>query len=163
MYPDFSFRGSRCEVRVSAIVAAAHRADRASMAYRRILSPPVSVESSKRKSTAAARARASSRSLGAGTPRRSPKTPRNGGNFSGCSWMRARSLCTSRLNGGGGSLERTRLWGEIPDLQGKYREILRNQTLLAASRSKIPNLDAVIETDSLCSGTGNSLRRAGNS
>ncbi len=91
------------------------------------------------------------------------KTPRNRANFSICSWMKTRSLCNDRLNGGGGSLGRTRLWGEIPDLQGKYREILRNQTLLAASGRRFPSLDAVIATDSLCSGTGNSFRRAGNS
>ena len=29
-----------------------------------------------------------------------------------------------RLNGGGGSQERTRLWGQIPVMQGKYRELL---------------------------------------
>ncbi len=45
-----------------------------------------------------------------------PKTPRNRGNFSGCSWMRARSLCNSRL-GGGASRIRTlstlwRIWSE---------------------------------------------------
>ncbi len=78
-------------------------------------------------------------------------------------WMRAGSLCNSRLDGGGGSLARTRLWVEIPDLQGRYREIPRNQTLLATSGSRFPSLDAVIATDSLCSGTGNSFRRAGNS
>ena len=43
------------------------------------------------------------------------------------------------------------LWGEIPDLQGEYREILRNQTLLTASSPRFPNLDAVMATDSLCS------------
>ena len=39
--------------------------------------------------------------------------------------VRAGSLCSRRLNGGGPSLSRTRLFTEIPDLQGKYREIVQ--------------------------------------
>ncbi len=61
------------------------------------------------------------------------KTPRNRGNFSGCSWMRAQSLCNSRLGGGARSLSRTRLWAEIPDLQGKYREIAQDPASREAS------------------------------
>ena len=68
--------------------------------------------------------------------------------------MRAGSLCNSRLNGGACRRERTRLRREIPALLGKYREILRNPTLLAASGPRFPSLDAVIATDSLRSGTG---------
>jgi hypothetical protein len=53
------------------------------------------------------------------------KTPRNRGDFSGCAGVRAGSLCTHGLDGGGRSRSRTRLWPELPDPQGKYREILR--------------------------------------
>ena len=60
--------------------------------------------------------------------------------------MRVRSLRTHRLDGGGGSLVRTRLPGEIPDLLGEYREIFRNQTLLAALGPKHPNMGAVVAT-----------------
>jgi hypothetical protein len=72
--------------------------------------------------------------------RRGPtaKTPRNRGDFSGCVGVRAGSLCNSRLNGGGGSLERTRLCCRFPDLQGKCREILRDWARLADPSAEIP-------------------------
>ncbi len=57
------------------------------------------------------------------------KTPRNRGDFSGCAGVRAGSLRSHGLDGGGWSRSRTRLCCRFPDLQGKYREILRNWTL----------------------------------
>jgi hypothetical protein len=65
-------------------------------------------------------------------------TPRNREDFSGCVGVRAGSLCGARLNGGGGSLERTRLCCRFPDLQGKCREILRDWALLADPSAEIP-------------------------
>jgi hypothetical protein len=55
------------------------------------------------------------------------KSPRNRGDFSGSAGVRAGSLCTRRLNGGGRSRSRTRLRAEIPDLLGKCREISANE------------------------------------
>jgi hypothetical protein len=77
------------------------------------------------------------------------KTPRNRGDFPGRSGARATSLCSSRLDGGGGSLERTRLCCRFPDLQGKYREVLRNWTLLTDSGPRFRSHSAVVATDSL--------------
>jgi hypothetical protein len=77
------------------------------------------------------------------------KTPRNREDFSRCAGVRAESLCGSGLNGGGGSPERTRLYCRFPDLQGKYREILRNWTLLADPAPRFRSLSQVIATDSL--------------
>ncbi len=42
------------------------------------------------------------------------KTPRNRGDFSGCASVGAEILRTRRLNGGGGSPERTRLLRTVP-------------------------------------------------
>jgi hypothetical protein len=77
------------------------------------------------------------------------KTPRNRGDFSGCAGLETESLRTRGLDGGGGSLERTCLCCRFPDLQGKYREILRNWILLADPAPRFPSLSVVIATDSL--------------
>ena len=63
----------------------------------------------------------------------------------------------------GGSPGRTRLWGQIPVQQGKYREFLRFETSRSESGPRFPCLYAVIATDSLRSVTGNLFRRAGKS
>jgi hypothetical protein len=86
---------------------------------------------------------------GSAPRRRYAKTPRNGGNFVRGSTLQPNILRARRLNGGGGSLERTRLCCRFPDLQGKYREILRNWTLLADSAPRFRSLSAVVATDSL--------------
>ncbi len=90
-----------------------------------------------------------------GTPRHSPKTPRNGGKFA------AGSRSGHGFSGVADYLAVGAVWcepvsgSEIPDLLGKYREIFRNQTLPTALGPKFPNLDAVVATDSLRSGRGN--------
>jgi hypothetical protein len=55
----------------------------------------------------------------------SANTPRNRGDFSACTRLRAVSLRPRRPNGGGASPGGTCLGSEIPDMQGKYREITR--------------------------------------
>jgi hypothetical protein len=77
------------------------------------------------------------------------KTPRNRGDFSGCARLRAGSLYDPRLNGGAGSLVRTRLCGQFPDLQGSCREILRFLTSLLEPEPKFARLSAASATDSL--------------
>jgi hypothetical protein len=74
----------------------------------------------------------------------SPKTQRNRGNFSVLIWMYRESLYNRRLNGGGGSPRRTRLWGRLPDSQGKNREIVRNQTPQAELGLRFWTTDAKI-------------------
>ena len=78
-----------------------------------------------------------------------PKTPRNRGNCSGCAWMDGKSLCPRRLNGGGRSLGRTRLRGQIPVKQGKYREFLRFQTPRIELGLRFPSVSAVVASNSL--------------
>jgi len=70
------------------------------------------------------------------------------------------SLYPRRLNGGGGSPGRTRLWGRFLDLWGKCREIVRNWTHPSDQSPRIRSLFAVVATDSRRSGTGNSFHRA---
>jgi len=67
--------------------------------------------------------------------RASPKTSRIRGNFCRRLAIRPRSLRTPRPHGGAGSRGRTRLWGEIPDMQGRYGEIAR---IRASRRDRAP-------------------------
>ncbi len=91
------------------------------------------------------------------------QNPAESREFRGRLALRPRILWNDRPNGGGGSRERTRLWGQIPVQQGKYREFLRFETSRSESGPRFPCLYAVIATDSLRSVTGNLFRRAGKS
>jgi hypothetical protein len=64
-------------------------------------------------------------------------------------------LCLPRLNGGGVSLERTRLCAEFPDLQGKYRELLRARALRSPASPEFLHRSEQFETNSLLTRTGN--------
>ncbi len=74
---------------------------------------------------------------------RSPKTSRNRGKPPGRIALRPKILRTRGLNGGGRSLSRTRLWAEIPDLQGKYREVVQIPASGEASVSDPSPLDVL--------------------
>ncbi len=77
------------------------------------------------------------------------KTPRNREIFSDHRQLLGRSLCTHRLNGGGGSPGRTRLCGLIPVKQGKYREFLRYQAPMNESGPRFPSVSADVTSNSL--------------
>jgi hypothetical protein len=64
------------------------------------------------------------------------------------------SECEGKISATGDSMAVEGVWeelvsGGIPVMQGKYREILRNQTPLCESGPKFPSLSALIATDSL--------------
>ena len=82
--------------------------------------------------------------------------------FRGWRLLPARGLRSRGLNGGGGSLGRTRLSRQFPDLQRKYREVLRNLRGLAEPEASFPSFPAAIPTNFLRSRTGNYFLRAGN-
>ena len=85
-------------------------------------------------------------------------TPRIRGLFRIHRRIQAGSLCTQRLDGGGGTNSSL---GLIPVMQGKYREIFEILTLLAGPHPRCPSLYAVMEKDPLRQGTGISIHRAG--
>jgi hypothetical protein len=71
------------------------------------------------------------------------KTPRKRANFWDRHGARGRNLCDPRLDGGGRSLSRTRLWTEIPDRQGKCREVVQIPASGEASVSDPAPLDVL--------------------
>ena len=77
--------------------------------------------------------------------------------------MVGKSLCPRRLNGGGTSPGRTRLSGEFPDLQGKYRELLENRPPLEEDGRRFPIPSTGLAKNPLRSGSGNRFTRTGNS
>jgi hypothetical protein len=83
---------------------------------------------------AAASFKRRSRSLRFGCAGARRQDPAESRHFSGDAGVGAESLRTRRLDGGGGSRERTRLWTEIPDPQGNYREIAR---ILASGEASV--------------------------
>ena len=99
---------------------------------------------------------------GSDAPEQNRQGPRNSGPFSAEPSLRAGSLRGRRLNGGGISLERTRLRGQFPDMQGKCREFLGNQALLAEDGPRFSSPTAGLAKNSLRPGTGNLLARTGN-
>lgn len=93
---------------------------------------------------------------------RSHKTPRNRALFSIGARPRTRSLERRRLNGGGGSPERTRLCPEIPAVQGEYREILSSQAPAVADSPGFPFYNGGLSNHSLPPRIGISIPSSGN-
>ena len=93
---------------------------------------------------------------------RNRRNPAESRKFLDPAWVIWGESLTRRLSGGGGSRGRTRLSGQFPDMQGKYREIFANPSPMAASTPISSRPSEQLATNSLRTRTGNLFALAGN-